>query len=117
MLYLHVQCGNKESGNWERIKSIPLVSYENLYPEEQFEQNDSFGLLREPLNLPNGETFFLGVAFCNAGHSISFVIEEENETLLNIGTFKPRLDTFDPSVVFKTPNGLHLSFMFSNQKA
>ena len=117
MLYLHVQFGNQESGNWERIKFIPLVSYENLYPEETFDQNDSYGLLREPLDLPNGEIFFLGVAFCNAGHSLSFVIEKETETLLNISTFKPRLDTFDPSVVFKTPNGVHLSFMFSDQKA
>ena len=38
-------------------------------------------------------------------------------TLLNLGAFKPNLEAFDPSVVFRTPNGLDLSFMFSERNA
>ena len=117
MLYLHVSYANQGTGNWESRKAIPLVPFKDLYPDEKYHSEGSFGLLREPLNLLNGETVFLGVAFCHANNSISFVIESENETLLNIGAFKPRLDTFDPSVVFRTPKGLCLSFMFSNQNA
>jgi len=117
MLYLHASYGNEESGNWERIKAIPLVPFKELYPDEKIQRDDSFGLLREPLELPNGEIIHLGVAFWSANHSISFVIEKCSETLLNIGTFKPKLETFDPSVVFRTPEGLDVSFMFSSNNA
>lgn len=117
MLNVHVSYGNEESGNWEAMKVIALVPYKELYPDQDFNSNDSFGLLREPLELPNGEVILLGVVFWSVNNSISFVIEKDEETLLNIGVFKQTLEAFDPSVVFKTPNGLDLSFMFSSESA
>ena len=117
MLYVHASYGNDESGNWESVKVIPLLPYRELYPDEIIQDDDSFGLLREPLKLPNGEVILLGVAFWSANSSITFVVEKGEETLLNIGAFKQKLETFDPSVVFKTPDGLDLSFMFSSVNA
>lgn len=117
MLYVHVSYGNEESGNWEGVAVVPLIPYKELYPNEKIQRDDSFGLNKEPIALPNGESISIGVAFWTANNSISFVIEKDEITLLNLGAFKPNLEAFDPSVVFRTPNGLDLSFMFSERNA
>ncbi len=115
MIYLYASYGNEESQKWERIRAFPLIPYKDLYPTEEIQGDDSFGLLAEPLSLPNGETMLLGVAFCTENNSINFVIQKNDVTLLNISVFKPRLETFDPSIVFRTPDGLDLSFIFSSR--
>lgn len=115
MIYMYVSYGNEESQKWENIGAFPLIPYKDLYPVEKIQCDDSFGLLSKPLSLPNGETILLDAAFVADNNSISFIIQKDGVTLLNIGTFKPRLETFDPSVVFRTPDGLDLSFMFSTR--
>lgn len=115
MIYLHASYGNEDSQKWERIGAFPLIPYKDLYPTEEIQGDDGFGLLAEPLHLPNGETMLLSAAFCTENNGISFVIQKGDVTLLNISVFKPRLETFDPSVVFRTPEGLDLSFMFSSR--
>ncbi|WP_415896258.1 hypothetical protein [Neptuniibacter sp. QD57_21] len=117
MLYVHVSYGNEETGNWEGVEIVPLIPYKELYPEEKVMRDDSFGLNNESVTLPNGETISISVAFWSANNSISFVIVKDDITLLNLGTFKQKLETFDPSVVFRTPGGLDLSFMFSTRNA
>ena len=118
MLFLHASYGNEKTENWESIKVIPLIPYKDLFPVHNIQQDDkSFGLISEPLNLPNDEVINLGVAFDSSNLSINFVIEQDGCTLLNIGVFKLKLESFDPSVVYKTPNGLDLSFMFNSLNA
>ncbi|AII48269.1 hypothetical protein KR52_03745 [Synechococcus sp. KORDI-52] len=116
MLFVHVSYGHKESGQWEELASIPLTPYENLLPAETIQDECSpFGLDQEPLELPNGEAISISVSFLPANNSLSFIIEKDGLTHLNLGTFKPYKETWDPSIIFRTPNGLNLSFMFCEQ--
>ncbi|WP_282111334.1 hypothetical protein [Shewanella algicola] len=117
MIFLHASYGNEETEQWENIKVIPLKPNKELFPEQNIENEDGFGLISESLCLPNGEVITLGVAFSSSNLSINFVIQKGECTLLNLGAFKVTLEAFDPSVVFRTPNGLDLSFMFSSVNA
>ena len=116
MLIVHVSYGNKESGHWVELASIPLTPYKYLLPAETIQDDSStFGLDQEPLTLPNGEAISISVSFLPINNSLTFIIIKDGLTHLNLGTFKPYQETCDPSVIFRTPNGLDLSFMFCEQ--
>jgi hypothetical protein len=42
---------------------------------------------------------------------LSFVITQDGKTLLNVGGFKRGDMDYDPSVIFLTPGGIHVSIM------
>ena len=116
MLFVHVSYGDKQSGQWEELASIPLTPYENLLPAETIQDECSaFGIDQEPLALPNGEDISISVSFLPANNSLTFIIEKDGLIHLNLGTFKLYKKTFDPSIIFRTPNGLDISFMFCEQ--
>lgn len=114
MINLHISIGNEESGNWESLKVVAYSPDKELYSDPNI-SDENFGIKDEVLVLPSGEELTLGSAFWAANNSINFVIEKDGETLLNIVCFKQKLENFDPSVVFKSPGGSHLSFMFSTK--
>ena len=115
MISVHISYGSEESGNWEQLAVIPLVPYSELYPEIKGNQEGGYGVLKERIKLPKGEVIYIGVAFLAANNSINFILMNETDTLLNIGTFKRDLNSFDPAILFLSPGGTNLQFMFSSK--
>jgi len=101
MINLHVSIGNEETEEWESFKTIVLK-----------ESDDSYGIDEKILSLPNGEELKLALIISPSNLGMSFVIKSKEVTLLNIGCFKQSMEGYDPSVVYFTPQGTHLSFMF-----
>ena len=115
MLYLHISLINRESGNQECIESIPFSHFQALRPNETFERDDGYGIIKHLVQLPNEEQLYLSTAFWEESSSLSFLIEDEQDALLDLWAFKPSPTSFDPSLVFKTPKGTSISFMFSSK--
>jgi len=115
MLFLHASIENQESGNQETLQSIPFKHFQELRPSEPFERNDGYGIIKHPLLLPNSEEIYLSAAFWEHSSSLSFLIENGKDALLDIWVFKPNPASFDPSLVFRTPEGINVSFMFSSK--
>lgn len=64
--------------------------------------------------LSNGEKLEIFVSYAKINRGINIIVVSNNKTLINVGGFKSSEASYDPSIVFLTPLGIHLSLMVGN---
>ena len=115
MFSVHVQIGNGETNEWEKLSSWSLKTADELYPDRPelvLAGIETMGLDQEKVVLPNGEELEIGLSFSPSNRGLSFCVRKGDATLLNVGCFKGPVPGNDPSIVLLTPGGTHVSFMF-----
>ncbi|BAQ64072.1 hypothetical protein [Geminocystis sp. NIES-3709] len=110
---LYVSYGNEVSNQWEKIGEFelqPLVNKDWI----SIVENEILILNSQGLILPNNEQLEITVSYARANRGISISVIYDNQTLINVGGFKYNETGYDPSIIFMTPKGLHLSLMVGN---
>lgn len=110
---LYVSYGNQVSNEWEKIGEFEL----NLFINQDFTpivEHEILTLKSREIILSNGEKLEISVSYATINRGINIVVINNNKTLINVGGFKSSETTYDPSVVFLTPKGIHLSLMVGN---
>jgi len=116
-LRLFISCGNKKNNEWENLKEMELQPYSEIYREQSVmipvitTMIDCFGINNEEIVLPNREKINVTLTYTQFDRGVSFLITQGKKTLLNFGGFKRSETDYDPSVVFLTPGGIHVSLM------
>ncbi|MBL1208680.1 hypothetical protein [Geminocystis sp. GBBB08] len=110
---LYVSYGNQVSNQWEKIGEFEL----NLLINQDFIpiiEHEILTLNSQEIILSNGEKLQISVSYATINRGINIIVISDNKTLINVGGFKSSETSYDPSVIFLTPQGLHLSLMVGN---
>lgn len=110
---LYVNYGNQVSNEWEKIGEFEL----NLFINQDFIpiiEHEILTLNSQEIILSNGEKLEISVSYATINRGINIIVISDNKTLINVGGFKSSETSYDPSVVFLTPQGLHLSLTVGN---
>ncbi|BAQ61869.1 hypothetical protein GM3708_2275 [Geminocystis sp. NIES-3708] len=110
---LYISYGNQDSNQWEILTEFNLQSLSNqnfisIVKEEILVLNSQI------IILPNDEKLEITVSYAKANRGISLCVISNNKTLIYVGGFKSCETGYDPSIIFLTPKGLHLSLMVGN---
>ncbi len=98
---LHVSVGNVQTNEWENAATVPLQGQDNfLYSLQDYE-----------LVLSNGERLVITVAITKENRGVAIAVRNARTTLLHLTAFRNDLSGYDPSVMFYTPQGLHVTLM------
>lgn len=110
---LYVNYGNQISNEWEKIGEFEL----NLLINQDFTpiiEHKILTLNSQEIILPNGEIIAVTASYATTNKSVNIMVISNNQTLINLGAFKSSENSYDPSVVFLTPQKLHLSLVVGN---
>jgi hypothetical protein len=108
---LYLQYGEELSGQWKSLCEIELKPLLNVNPHPLTESQNVLGIHLAPVNLPNGEVFNVDITYSTENRGISIRILSGDTTLIQLGGFKRQETSYDPNVIFRTPNGIHVSAM------
>lgn len=108
---LYVQYGDEASSQWQKVCELDLQPGVGLHPQAMAKPEDVLGLSLESVVLPNGEYLEISASYSPGNRGISINVVSDNKTLVHVSGFKHSETSYDPSVVFLTPKGLHLSLM------
>jgi len=100
---LHVSIGDRATGEWRT-----LAAWE---PDEESTHGPGTLSWRRQLVLPSGEALDFGAVYDNSNQGLSMGINKDGEALVQVGGFKLKPFTYDPSVILLTPDGTHLQLM------
>ena len=114
MLYLHISYREKSEGDWDDLLVSSFQPFGKLYPQERG-RKDSYGI-KQSINTPCGHTYNLTAYFSSNDNLINYQFEQESETLLSNSSYKKSLESFDPSVNLRLPDGSYLAITFSSLK-
>lgn len=110
---LYINYGNQVSNEWEKIGECEL----NLFVNQDFTPIIEYEILTlnsQKIILSNGEKLEISVSYAEVNRGINIIVISDNKTLINVGGFKSSEISYDPSIIFLTPLGLHLSLMIGN---
>lgn len=110
MIRFNIQYGNDETKEWEKIATVNLISFTELYPKENIDSDD-FGVNDFEFSLPNGETFALDVAYTTSNTGVMVIIRSKETVLLNIACWLKD----DCNILFHTPKGKDVNVAFGKQ--
>ena len=113
MINIVVSCANLTTEEWEPVCTVPLKPYAELYHDTPVCE-EGWGVNDFEFTLPSEETLTISAAFTESNLGISFGVSAEGKSLISIYCFKKDIDIADPSVVFKTPNGVDVSILFGS---
>ncbi|WP_019602244.1 hypothetical protein [Teredinibacter turnerae] len=112
---LIIDYGNIETNEWEHICSIPMEMYANSFaknypgiPVPEFAVSN-LCLENRSIKLPNNEEILITAYYSPSNESVSVRIANTETTLVDFGGIKSAKENYDPTLVFLTPKGLHLS--------
>jgi hypothetical protein len=108
---LYVQYGDNTSNQWQKISELDLPVDSRLHPQQMAQSEESLYLSPQSIVLPNGECFEISASYSPGNRGMSINVMSDGKHLIHVGGFKYRETTYDPSVIFMTPKGLHLSLM------
>jgi len=114
MLYLHVSYHEKPEDEWEDILITNFSPFNKLYPKDGGKKG-AYGIQQDIIT-PCGQSFLLTAYFSTADNLINYQFEKGGEMILSNSSYKKSLETFDPSVNLKLPNGGYLAISFSSLK-
>lgn len=110
---LYVNYGNQASNEWEKIGEFEL----NLLINQDFisiVEHEILTLNSREITLSNDEKIEVSVSYATINRGINIIVISDNKTLINVGGFKSSETSYDPSIIFLTPQGMHLSLMVGN---
>jgi len=110
---LYVSWGNKVTGEWQQLEAIALKSGPALYDPERPAPlpQQQVGLKDEEVILPSGEALSISVAYDQDSKGISINVFCGEDHLLQVGGFKQSEKAYDPNVILRSPQGVHVSLM------
>ncbi len=113
IMKLYISYGNIVSKEWENLEEFEL---ELLVNKDiiSTDKNTIIGLKSQKVILPNDEAIEVSVSYSIINLGISIIVISENQTIINVGGFKSSEMSYDPSIIFLTPKGIHLSLMVGN---
>jgi hypothetical protein len=114
MLYLHISYREKSEGDWDDLLVSGFQSFGKLYPEERC-RKDSYGI-KQSVITPCGHSYDLTAYFSLHDNLVNYQFEQDGKTLLSNSSYKKSLESFDPSVNLRLPNGSYLAITFSSLK-
>jgi hypothetical protein len=100
---LHVGFAEGGSGGWR-----PVAVF-----ERGSEQTHGSGTLTWncDVTLPTGEVVFVGAIYAVSNRGLNIVAKQDGAELVNVGGFKQKETSFDPSVIFRTIQGAYVQVM------
>ena len=110
---LHINYGNNETEKWESFPGIPFLSLSKLHPEDD-NSDHLYGIDGYEITLPNGEKLIFNAVYDDHLPSVNIVVLCSDITVLNITTYKRDSVGYDPSIVFYTPSGNHITLMLGH---
>jgi hypothetical protein len=108
---LYLQYGEELSGQWKSLCEIELEPLLNVNSRPLTEAQNVLGIHLAPVRLPNGEVFNVDITYSTENRGISIRFLSGDTTLIQVGGFKRQEISYDPNVIFLTPNGIHISAM------
>ncbi|BAQ60720.1 hypothetical protein GM3708_1126 [Geminocystis sp. NIES-3708] len=110
---LYVIYGNQASNQWKKVGEFEL----NLFINRDFTpivEHEILTLNSQEIILFNGGKLQISVSYARINRDINIIVISDNKTLINVGGFKSSETSYDPSIIFLTPQGQHLSLMIRN---
>ncbi len=108
---LYLQYAEELSGQWKSLYEIELKPLLKINPHPLAEDQNILGIHLAPVRLPNGEVLNVDITYSTENRGISIRFLSKDTTLIQVGGFKRQETSYDPNVVFITPNGIHVSAM------
>lgn len=107
---LHISYGNNDTERWETIEGIEFDALKQLNPDD-YVLDSLYGILNREIILADGEKIVFNVVFDENILSLNIVVLIDEVTVLNFSGVKQDRKNYDPSIVFYTPAGNHISLM------
>ncbi|MCC5621107.1 hypothetical protein [Nostoc sp. CHAB 5715] len=108
---LYLQYGEELSEQWKSLCEIELKPLLNVNSRPFAEAQNVLGIHFVPVRLPNGEVLNVDITYSTENRGISIRILSKDTTLIQVGGFKRQEISYDPNVIFITPNGIYVSAM------
>ncbi|MEH2163528.1 MAG: hypothetical protein V7K38_21450 [Nostoc sp.] len=108
---LYLQYGEDLSGQWKSLYEIELKPLLNVNPDPLSEAQNVLGIHLAPVRLPNGEVLNVDITYSTENRGLNIRFLSGDTTLIQVGGFKKQETSYDPNVIFLTPNGIHVSAM------
>ncbi len=106
-----MQYGDEAFNQWQKVCELDLQPGIGLHPQAMANPEDLLGLSPKSVVLPNGECLEISASYSPGNRGMSINVMSGSKTLVHVGGFKHSETSYDPSVIFLTPKGLHLSLI------
>ena len=97
---LRVDFGDEASGEW---KSAAILD-----PDATSTHSAGSFTWDADISFPSGETIQVGAVYGLSNRSVNIVVKQAGKQLISVFGFKLEESTYDPSVLFLSPGGLHV---------
>ncbi|MCC5659669.1 hypothetical protein LC608_22385 [Nostoc sp. XA010] len=108
---LYLQYGEELSGQWKSLCEIELKPLLNVNLRPFAEVQNLFGIDFVPVKLPNGEVLNIDITYSTDNRGINIRILSRDTTIIEVGGFNRQEISYDPNLIFITPNGIYVSAM------
>ncbi|HCU54554.1 MAG TPA: hypothetical protein DIC36_09865 [Gammaproteobacteria bacterium] len=117
--WLIVQFVSEKTGSWETLTTAALRPSAEMHPEDPSPNPDTYEI-SQPVILPNGEAYSVGVIYAARSMGINMVVFKDdehwrtiggNKDWLNLGGFKNGETTYNPSLLFHSDTGIPVQVM------